>query len=232
MTVQDVSSEVSFSGDGVVTSFVFNFRVDDLAWLSLSYLVSFNMIVLNGDQEISPGGTIEYFIAPPVDQVITLTRTTPLTQETDYTRHGPFDSEAHEFALDKLTMAIQDRDRNTALKSKSITVETPNASEDITIFYTTVGLTLTELVAVLTEFVPGSPSLDWSIRFGPDRNAAGTEVIIGGTTTIDVDTGDIITVMDNPSIPADSFVWLVTTAVTAGLIRTAHITLRYTEVLP
>ncbi len=190
------------------------------------------MIILNGDQEISPGGTVEYFIAPPVDQLLTLTRTTPLTQELDYTRHGPFDSESHEDALDKLTMAIQDRDRNTALKSKSITIESPNASEDITIFFTTVGLILTELVAVLTEFIPGSPSLDWSLRFGPDRDAAGTEVVIGGSTTTDINTGDIITIMDNPSIPADSFIWLVTTGVTAGLIRTAHITLRYTEVLP
>ena len=229
MTVQDVTAEVSFAGDGVQTSFVFNYRVDDVAWLTLSFLTSFNMIVLNGDQEISPGGSIEYFIAPPTDQQIVLTRNVPLTQLMDYTRHGPFDSESHEFALDKLTMAIQDRDKNTAQKSKSATLENPTDSEDVTLFFTPVALAVSEIRAVLRG--ASTPSITWTLRYGPDRNAAGTEIITGGTTTTSITTGDDITVMDSASIPADSYVWLETTA-QSGTVQGLHITIRYTEELP
>lgn len=111
MTVQDVTSEVTFVGNGITVSFPFVFRCDDVTWLTLSFLTDFDQILLNGDQELSPGGSVEYFVAPPVDQEAILTRNVPLTQLMDYTRHGPFDSDSHEAALDKLTMAIQDVNR-------------------------------------------------------------------------------------------------------------------------
>ena len=229
MTVQDVASEVSFAGNGVTTSFAFTFRCDDVAWLTLSYLVNFDEILLNGNQDVSPGGSIEYLAAPPDGQQIILTRNVPLTQNIDYTRYGPFDSESHEDALDKLTMAIQDRDKNTAQKSKSVTIESPDNAEDITLFFTPVALTINEIRAVLRGGLP--PSVTWTLRYGSDRDAVGTEVIVGGTTTTDVNTGDDITVMDNPSIPADSYVWLETTA-QSGTVNGLHITIRYTEELP
>lgn len=229
MTVQDVTSETSFTGNGATVSFPFVFRCDDLAWLSLSYLVSFDEILLNGDQELNPGGSLEYFVAPPTDQQIILTRNTPLTQLMDYTRHGPFDSESHETALDKLTMAIQDRDKNTAQKSKSATIENPNATEDITLFFTPVAIEVSEIRAVIRGVT--IPSVTWHLRYDTDRDAVGTEIIVGGSTTTDINTGDDITVMDNPTIPADSFIWLETTA-KSGTVSTLHITIRYTEVLP
>jgi len=228
MTVQNTLSEVTFTGDGIQTSFVFTFRVDDIAWLTLSYLVSFNMIILNGDQEADPGGSLEYFVAPPSLQQLTIQRDVPLTQLVDYTRHGPFDSESHEGALDKLTMAIQDRDQKTAQKSKSITIESPSGSESITTFFTPVGLTVSEIRAILRGV---APSVTWTLRFAPDRTDTGTEVIIGGTVTVNETTGDDITAMDNVVIPADSFVWLETTAI-AGSVEMFHITIRYTEELP
>jgi len=229
MTVQDVTSEISFQGNAVTVSFPFVFRCDDVAWLSLSYLVSFDQITLNGDQELNPGGSVDYTVAPPLDQQIILTRNVPLTQLQDYTRHGPFDSESHEGALDKLTMAIQDRDKNTAQKSKSVTLENPDSVEDVTLFFTPVALEVSEIRAVLRG--ASLPSVTWTLRYGPDRDAAGTEIITSGTVTTNITTGDDITVMDNPSVPADSFIWLETTA-QSGTVNTIHITIRYTEVLP
>lgn len=229
MTVQDVASEVTFVGDGAVVSFVFTYRVDDLAWLTLSYLVNFTNITLNGDQDVNPGGTILYAVAPPVDQQLTITRNVPQTQGLDYTRYGPFDSESHEDALDKLTMMMQDRDKQTARKSKSITVESPSSAEDITMFYTPVALTITEIQAVLRG--SASPSIDWTLRFDSDRDAVGTEVIVGGTTTTNITVGDNITAMNNAVVPADSFIWLETTSI-GGSVEMLHITIRYTEVLP
>ena len=229
MTVQDVTSETSFTGNGATVSFPFVFRCDDVAWLSLSFLTSFDQITLNGDQELNPGGSVDYLVAPPTDQQIILTRNVPLTQLMDYTRHGPFDSESHETALDKLTMSIQDRDKNTAQKSKSATIENPTATEDITLFFTPVAMEVSEIRAVLKG--PTTPSVTWTLRYGPDRDAVGTEIIVGGTTTTDINTGDDITVMDNTSIPADSFVWMETTA-QSGTVQGLHTTIRYTEVLP
>ncbi len=109
MTVQDTPSEVTFVGNGAQTSFAFTFRVDDIAWLSVDFTTDFDQFTLNADQDLSPGGSVDYTVAPPNLQELTVTRLTPLEQNLDYTRYDPFDSESHEFGLDKLTMEIQDR---------------------------------------------------------------------------------------------------------------------------
>lgn len=108
MTVQDTTPSVTFVGTGAQVSFPFTFRADDVTWLSVDYVVNFDQFVLNADQDNNPGGTVEYTVAPPLAQNIVLIRDTANTQELDYTRYDPFDSESHEDALDKLTMQIQD----------------------------------------------------------------------------------------------------------------------------
>jgi hypothetical protein len=224
MTVQDIASEVVFTGNGAATDFAFNFRVDDVNWLSLSYNTDLDEIVLNGDQDSAPGGSVNYLVAPPSGQQIILTRAVPLTQEKDYTRYGPFDSEAHESALDKLTMILQDLEKNQFSKSKSATIESPSGSEDATLFYTPVELVVHELAAVLS----GSGSVTWTVRFDSDRGAAGTEIVTTGTTTSDSATGDIISVFNNDTIPAGSWVWLETTGIVSTPLA-INITIRYSE---
>lgn len=225
MTVENVDSEVIFVGNAVTTSFPFVFRVDDIDWLSVDFTDDFSSFQLNGDQDESPGGSIEYSVAPPDGQSIVLTRTTPLTQALDYTRHGPFDSESHENALDKLTMAIQDLKHTIARKSKAITIELPANGDDLTMFYTPVAITVMEILAV----VDGSaPSVDWTIKHDPDRSAAGNEIVTGGTTTTNETVGDNITVFDDPTIPADSWVWLSIPTIT-GLVERFHTTIVYSE---
>ena len=108
MTVQNVTSFIEYTADGIATSFAFTFRVDDADWLTINYLTSFDDTTLNADQDTNPGGSISYLVAPPDLQLIRIERSIPLSQELDYTRYDPFDSEAHETALDKLTMQIQD----------------------------------------------------------------------------------------------------------------------------
>lgn len=108
MTVQNVSNTVSFIADGIATSFPFVFRADDVAWITVSFTTDLIGPTLNADQEVSPGGTIEYSTAPPDLQLIVITRATSQDQNTDYTRYDPFDSVSHEDALDKLTMQVQD----------------------------------------------------------------------------------------------------------------------------
>jgi len=108
MTVQDTTPSVTHVGTGAQVSFPFTFRADDVAWLTVDFLTNFDQFILNADQDNNPGGTAEYTVAPPLAQELTIARDTANTQELDYTRYDPFDSESHEDALDKLTMQIQD----------------------------------------------------------------------------------------------------------------------------
>jgi len=108
MTVQDIVQNVTYVGDGAQTQFVFNFRVDSINWVAVEYTDNLQSVALNADQDSNPGGTVTYSVAPPNGQSVHIKRDTPRTQLFDYKRYGAFDSEAHEDALDKLTMIIQD----------------------------------------------------------------------------------------------------------------------------
>jgi hypothetical protein len=94
----------------------------------------------------------------------------------------------------------------------------------MTIFFTDKAITVQKMAAVLTGT---TPSVTWSVRFAGDRSAAGTEVITGGRTTTSTTTGDVITTFNNAAIPANSYVWLTTTAV-SGTVNTFHTTITYT----
>jgi hypothetical protein len=108
MTVQNITPSIQYIGNGAQTSFAFNFRSDEILWISVDFTDNLSAINLNIDQDNDPGGFVEYSVAPPNDQIININRVIPITQETDYTRYDPFDSEATEDAHDKLTMILQD----------------------------------------------------------------------------------------------------------------------------
>lgn len=95
-------------------------------------------------------------------------------------------------------------------KPSTFNIEAPGAAEDGPTDYTAIELTITKLRAVLVG--TASPSISWTLRFGPDRDAVGTEVVVGGTTTTSITTGDDITALTNPVIPTNNFLWLETTA--------------------
>lgn len=106
--------------------------------------------------------------------------------------------------------------------SCSITVEDPGAAEDITIAFTNKAITITEIRAVLIG--SSTPSVTWTIRHNAtDRSAAGNEVVTGGTTTTSTTSGSDVTSFNDATIPADSFIWLETTA-QSGTVTELHIT--------
>ena len=108
MTILDVTNFIDYIGNGAQTSFAFNFRAADVTWVIIDFTDDISGVVLNVDQDLNPGGTVEYLVAPPNLQDIHIERVTPITQETDYERHDPFDSLTNEDNLDKLTSIIQD----------------------------------------------------------------------------------------------------------------------------
>lgn len=108
--------------------------------------------------------------------------------------------------------------------TKGIVVESPVSTEDITIFHTEPAITVQIMRCVM---VGTSPSVTWTIRHSTDRSAAGNEVVTGGTTTTSITTGSDIITFNDATIPADSWVWLETTA-KSGTVTNMGITLHYT----
>lgn len=130
-------------------------------------------------------------------------------------------------ASDVRTMLnVEDGAKPKPTLSKGITVEAPTAAEDLSMFFTPVAITVTKIVAVLVG--SATPSVTWTLRHSTDRSAAGNEVVTGGTATTSVSTGSVVTSFDDATIPADSFVWLETTA-QSGTVGQVTVTAIYTE---
>ena len=222
-----VETIIASSGSGQL-EFFFDFPIvntDDIQVLNDSVVESsalYTVIYITGDQ----GGSIIYGIAPDEFSEIIISRHTTLDQDLVFPIGGPFPSRSHEGGLDKLTMLLQEMfSRGVLDRSKSITIELPQDSENLTLFYTTKIITVSELASIVSGT---SPSQDWSMRFGPDRDDIGTELINGGSTTADVNAGLVETNIDNAVIPANSWVWL-TTATQLGTVNRFHVTMTYSQ---
>jgi len=106
--------------------------------------------------------------------------------------------------------------------TKTITIEAPTASEDITIYRTDVAITVNEVIAVSTGT---SPSTTYQLKHGTDRDAAGTNLTTSAATTSKT-TGNTAT-LSTAAIPANSWIWLETTAA-SGTSVILSIDIRYT----
>ena len=111
MTVSTTENKVIYDGDGVTTVFAFNFKVFDEDHMKV-YLDGIEeplgwTVTLNPDQTVSPGGEIEFAVAPVADETVTLLREVPLEQLIDYNPYDPFPAETHERGLDLRVMADQ-----------------------------------------------------------------------------------------------------------------------------
>ena len=100
-------------------------------------------------------------------------------------------------------------------KPSSLFLESPSSSENDPSDETPIALTVTAIRVIIRG---SAPSVDLSIRFGPDRSAAGTEIIVGGVTATSTTTGDVFTTLTNPLIPANSHIWMTITALTGTVV--------------
>ena len=116
----------------------------------------------------------------------------------------------------------------SATISKSITILSPGAAENVTIWETQRAITVTRLRSVL---VSGVTSVTWNIRHHPTRNTGSpNNVMSANLATTSATTGDTVTTFagGDPTIPAGSWVWLITSAVT-GTGGSIGVTIDYTE---
>lgn len=117
MTVSDTDIGQTYNGNGSNTDFAINF---DFQTTSQIKVAKYN--TLNDTFEILGSGftfiggppvtTVRFTTAPLSTDRIKVYRQSNLTQETDYVEAGPFPAEAHEEALDTLTMMVQEIDGN------------------------------------------------------------------------------------------------------------------------
>lgn len=107
--------------------------------------------------------------------------------------------------------------------NKTFTLEAPTASEDFTIFRTDVAITIVEVISVS---VGTTPSTTYKLKHDTDRDVTGTDVTTSAATTSKT-TGDIATASDY-TIPANSWIWLETTAASGTSVKLT-IDIRYTE---
>ena len=107
--------------------------------------------------------------------------------------------------------------------SKTFTLQEPTTSDDITVFRTDVAITVQEVIACSTGT---TPSTTYQLKHSTDRSNTGNDLTTSAATT-SITTGDSASLSD-VTIPADSWVWLETSAATGtGVYLTIDI--RYTE---
>lgn len=109
------------------------------------------------------------------------------------------------------------------IQSKTLTVENPGGAEAITMFFVDDAITVEKIKCVLTGTMP---LVTWGLNHATSRTASGTSIVTG--TTTDVTTGSTVTSFADATVPADSFVWFVTTA-TSGTIDSLSLTVQYTQ---
>jgi hypothetical protein len=97
---------------------------------------------------------------------------------------------------------------------KALTILEPSSSENVVLFFTTSSLTLTQIRSTVKGT---TPSVTFSIRYGTDTSASGTEVVTSGITVTNTTTGLSTTSFNNATVPSNNFVWLTTSA-TSGTV--------------
>ena len=107
--------------------------------------------------------------------------------------------------------------------SKTLTLQEPTASDDITVFRTDVAITVQEVIACSTG---SSPSTTYQLKHHTDRSNAGNALTTSAATT-STTTGDTASLSD-VTIPANSWVWFETTAA-SGTDVYLSVDIRYTE---
>ena len=101
---------------------------------------------------------------------------------------------------------------------KALTIINPTSSEDVVLFFTTTSITFSQIRSTV---MGTSPSITFSIRYGTDISAAGTEVVTGGITCTNTTTGVSTTSFNNATVPINNFVWLITTAASGTVTQLA-----------
>lgn len=125
MTVTTENSITTALGDGITDTFSFNFNTIDISHVA-GYvdgaLDVTAVVVLNADQSVSPGGTVQFSSIPALNAAVSMVRDMDLQQNTNWPVGGEFPSSSHELAADKVIMIAQQTNSTT---ERSIRIPEP-----------------------------------------------------------------------------------------------------------
>lgn len=109
MTVSSTSSRLEYTGNGVTVAFSVTFQF--LTSTDLKVYQAGTLKTISTHYTVTGGngatGTVTFVTAPANAEDVVIVNDPPMTQTTDYVANDPFPAEAHERALDKLTILIQ-----------------------------------------------------------------------------------------------------------------------------
>jgi hypothetical protein len=111
MTVPSETNRNAYVATALQTVFPYDFRILDETHISVYQ--NGILLTITTDYTVSnvgngSGGNVTLVTGATVSDTITIVRSVPLTQETDYVENDAFPAETHEEALDKSTMQIQE----------------------------------------------------------------------------------------------------------------------------
>lgn len=117
MTIAKTSRRIQYAGNGSVQAFSFPYRffadsdldvfiTTDATGVQVQKTLTTDYTVSNNGDET--GGTVTMVTPPASGETLTILGDIPLTQGTDYTDNDPFPATAHEAALDRLTLQVQE----------------------------------------------------------------------------------------------------------------------------
>ncbi len=112
MTVENTNNTISYTGNGSVTTFAYNFLVYQESHLFIYFddiLQTVGYTVTDIGEE--DGGNVVFVTPPDIGVIIRIDRTVPETQLIEYQEYGPFPAKTNERGLDLLTMAVQQNAR-------------------------------------------------------------------------------------------------------------------------
>jgi len=110
MTVQSTTNRIDYTGNGVLLTYPYDFKI--FADEDLDVYVASSLQTLDVDYTVTgagseTGGNVVFVAAPGDTLAVAIIRNLDITQETDYVELDKFPAETHEDALDKLTMIAQ-----------------------------------------------------------------------------------------------------------------------------
>jgi len=111
MTIQSTYAPVSYANAGVGPYTIpFTFLNTNSIVVEVNGEVVTNYTVVgSGAGPLYSGGSITFTEAPPTSSIITISRSTPLTQGLDYVAYDRFPAASNETAMDKLTLITQEQ---------------------------------------------------------------------------------------------------------------------------
>ena len=136
MTVENTNNTISYTGNGSVDTFAYNF----LAYKETHIFVYFNDILQAVGYTVTGigdegGGDIVFNSPPNLGVTVRIDRTVPETQLIEYQEYGPFPAKTNERGLDLLTMAVQQNSRDITRELSSKMDKRPDAGvRNIVIF--------------------------------------------------------------------------------------------------